>query len=256
MSEEGVKSAKRVFMILEVFARLQKELSVAEIAQACQFPSSSTSALMRQMAELGYLHYDGGRRTYRPTPRLPLLTDWINNSLFHKDAVLELMQDISDATGETVMLGAENGRHVRYIHDIEGTAPLRLASASGQSRDYANTAIGLALLSTWPRRKVVGYLHRFNAEHEPQRQIDVNVLLQKLEKIRSDGYALSIGGRVSSGGALAMLLPRAENQQLLAIGIGGAIQNITENAERWIGIMRQHIDRSFSNVRTCDGEPD
>ncbi len=246
MADEGVKSARRVFNVLETFATLQRELTAGEVAQACGFPSSSTSALMRQMTELGYLHYDSGRRTYQPTPRLPLLTNWINHRLFPKDAVLELMQELSDDTGETIILGAENGRRIRYIHAIEATSPVRLMSTTGQSREYVNSAVGLMLLSTWPRRKVVGYIHRYNAEHAPEQQVELNTLLEKLETVRKNGYAISLGGVVATGGALAMLLPRADNQQQLAVGIGSPIQVVTEKAPRWIDLMRRHITRSFS----------
>lgn len=99
MSNDGVKSARRVFEILEYFKDEQRDLSVAEVAQHCQFPQSSTSALMRTMSEIGYLHFDRRTRTYRPTPRLPLLVNWIGTKVFRGDRVLQLMQDLSAKTG-------------------------------------------------------------------------------------------------------------------------------------------------------------
>jgi DNA-binding IclR family transcriptional regulator len=249
MSAEGVKSARRVFQILEFFKQEQRELSVAEVSRHCDFPASSTSALMRTMSEMGYLHFDRGSRTYRPTPRLPLLVGWISERWFREERVLHLMQDLSDATGETIILGAENGPSVRYIHVIEGTGLLRLHAIAGQSRPYAHTAMGLALLSTWERRRVVGFMQRQNgAEPDPHKHVDIEKLLERLEGIRADGFAKSVGGVEPRGGAVAMLLPRSADEQLLAVGIAGLEERVNANSARWIELMQTSIQRHFSDA--------
>ena len=246
MADEGVKSARRVFEIFEYFKEQQRELSVAEIAQHCGFPQSSTSALMRTMTDIGYLHFDRRSRTYRPTPRLPLLVNWVSNRLFRGDRVLHLMEDLSAATGETIILGAENGMHVRYIHVIEATGPLRLHAIAGQSRPYATSAVGLALLSTWERRRVAGFIRRLNdAEPDISRHVTIGELLPKLQQIEDDGYAISVGGVTPVGGAVAMLLPRSDNEQMLAIGISGFVSSVNNAASDWIKVMRERIKHHF-----------
>jgi hypothetical protein len=47
-------------------------------------------------------------RVYRPTARLPLLVGWIGARLFREGRVIEVMNELSQATGETIILGAEN----------------------------------------------------------------------------------------------------------------------------------------------------
>ena len=247
MSQEGVKSAYRVFRILECFGELQRDLSVSEIAGHCKFPQSSTSALMRTMTELGYLQFDRSNRSYRPTLRLPLLVNWISTRLFNGDKVLQLMQELSEATGETILLGAENGRYARYIHVIEATGALRLHAVAGQTRPYAQTAVGLALLSTWNTRRLTGYVHRINGEEtDPSRQVDLEALLERVDRFRKDGFITSIGAFVSHGGAVAMLLPRQAGEHPLAIAISGFQTSVEAGANRWVALMRKAIDRNFA----------
>ncbi len=246
MSQEGVKSAYRVFKILECFGQEQRDLSVSEIAHYCKFPQSSTSALMRTMTELGYLQFDRGNRTYRPTLRLPLLVNWISTRLFNGDRILQLMQELSEATGETILLGAENGRYARYIHVIEATGALRLHAVAGQTRPYAQTAVGLALLSTWNARRLAGYVHRINGEEtDPSRQLNLDILLERVDRFRKDGFVTSIGGFVSHGGAVAMLLPRQADEHPLAIAITGFQPSVESGADHWVALMRKAIDRHF-----------
>jgi len=251
MTTENVKSAHRVFKILELFGKEQRALSVADIAQECGFPQSSTSALMRTITELGYMSFDRAKRTYRPTLRLPLMVNWINTSLFNGDKILELMQELSERTHETIMLCAENGRYARYIHTIEAIGALRLHAAVGQTRPYYRTATGLMLLSTWDSRRLAGFIHRANSEEQDSLQrVDLAALTRRLKKIRNDGYVISVGGYVKRGGAVAMLLPSENNGLPMSIGIGGLESSVEAYADYWIEQMRLVIPKYFDNPQT------
>ena len=57
-----VKSAARVFEVLEYFDRIRRAATVMEIARTLDYPQSSTSVLLRSMVELGYLEQDPARR--------------------------------------------------------------------------------------------------------------------------------------------------------------------------------------------------
>jgi len=247
MSQENVKSAFRVFKILELFGHKQRDLSVSEIAHECDFPQSSTSALMRTMTQLGYLYFDRSNRTYRPTLRLPLLVNWIRTRLFNGDKILQLMQDLGEATGETILLATENGRYCRYIHVIEATGALRLHATAGQTRPYVRTACGLALLSLWDRRRLTGFIQRMNSEEaDPSLRVDLAALQLRLEGIRNEGSVKSIGGVANSGGAVSMLLPQTENELPLAIGIAGFQARVESHSASWIELMRAAVERHFS----------
>lgn len=244
-----MKSARRVFEILEHFAARQRALSVVDVARRLGYPQSSASALMRTMTELGYLHYDAGARTYQPTARLPLLVGWIGQRLFREGRVVEVMNELSQATGETIILGAENGLQVRYIHVIEATGPLRLHSVAGSLRPYTRSAIGLALLGTHDDRQVGRIVRRLNSEEpDPARHVRLPELLARLAEIRMQGYALSTGGIVKGGGALAMVLPEQVNGTPLAVAIAGAEASVLANRDGWVAIMREAIGRSFTDA--------
>ncbi len=246
MAIDNVKSAHRVFKILELFSKEQRALSVAEIAQECDYPQSSTSALMRTIVELGYLSFDRASRTYRPTLRLPLLVNWVSTSLFKGDEILQLMQELSERTRETILLAAENGRYARYIHLIEATGSLRLHAVAGDTRPYTQTATGLVLMSTWDTRRLAGFIHRANSEEEdPARRVDLAALTKRLEKVRTEGYVVSRSGYIKGGGAVAMLLPRESEEPPMAIGIGGLDASIEENSTHWVELMRSLIPKYF-----------
>ena len=167
MSVEQVKSAKRVFEFLEYFARVQRAVGVAEIARHYGYPNSSVSTVMRTMAQLGYLAYDGRARTYLPTARLPFLVDWIATQLYDQEGVRAVMGELSRATGETILLGVQNGNRVQYVQVVEATGPFRLLAEPGSYRGLASTAVGHILLSRLPDATVDRIVRRINAD-EPR----------------------------------------------------------------------------------------
>lgn len=221
--DNSVKSARRVFDVLEFFEEHQQAASVLEVASALKFPQSSTSALMRTMTAFGYLHYDTSRRTYIPTPRVSMLGHWISPTLFTRGRLLNLMEDLSARTGETIMVALRNGLSAQYIHVIQAKLPMRLYVKAGTLRPLARSGSGYALLSSYPDREVRRLVRLINAnETRPDRQVDIKELLQELRKVRSQGHAFSVNLVTPGAGVVAVNLPPvAESQEPLVLCVAG-----------------------------------
>ena len=142
-----VKSAGRVLEILEYFDDLQQPASVMEIANGLGYPQSSTSALLRSLVATGYLNYDAAARTYLTSSRVALLGSWLNSPFFAEGALISLMKELSELTGDAVVLATRNGLYVQYIHVIQAVSLARLHISLGTVRPIAASGSGLAILS-------------------------------------------------------------------------------------------------------------
>ncbi len=243
----GVKSATRVFDILELFARERRELSASEVSQLCGYPQSSTSELLRTMAALGYLHFDRGERTYMPTARVNLLGNWIGERLFHEGRTLALMRDIRDQTGQTVILGTENGLRAQYIHVIEGTAIVRMHAITGTLRPLAKCGTGLLILSTYPDSMVRKIIRRLNAESAAaEDQVSIPDLMDKLTLARQRGYAISMNLVLRGGGTIATELPERANGRLLVVAIAASDTVLVQQEKYYAQVLKNGIERHFS----------
>lgn len=250
---EAVKSARRVFEFLEYFARVQRAVSVAEIAGHHGYPNSSVSAVMQTMVAMGYVSYDASARNYLPTARLPFVASWIGTRLYDSDSVRAIMRELSQATSETVVLGAQNGTRAQYIDIIDATGPVRLHATAGSFRSMPHTAVGLMLLGRLPDRELGALLRRINNEEpDPARHVDLVQTRDTVAQARLHGHALSLGGVVPGAGALAMLLPASLGVTPLAIGIASVEPVLVHNHDRFVAIMRQAIDR-HTNHEGRDG---
>jgi DNA-binding IclR family transcriptional regulator len=249
-ADETVKSARRVFEILELFARLRKPLSAVDIAAACGYPHSSASAILGTMVGLGYLSYDTGARSYLPTARLPFLVDWIGTKLFDERRVRGLMQELSEATGETIILGAQSGLRVQYVEVIDATGPVRLHASAGDFRPLTHSAMGILLLSRLGDAAIGKLARRLNAEQQDaSRHVHLPGLMGAIEATRQQGYAFSVGGITAGGGAMAMFLPEAVGVTPLAIAIGAAETNLVRNRDMLAATMRRAIARHYPSER-------
>ena len=147
MTADAIKSARRVFEVFEYFDRERRPLSLKEVASALAYPASSGSALLKSLVALGYLDYDGERRTYFPTMRIAALGAWVEQALFGDGALLAFMERLHRLTAETVLLAAQRAIHAQYVHVIRSAEPLQFSVSPGTRRPLAASGMGWVLLS-------------------------------------------------------------------------------------------------------------
>ena len=236
-----VKSARRVFEVLEFFDRHQRPATVIEVATSLEYPQSSTSALMRTMRSLGYLYYRGSDRSYVTTARVALLGQWVDNAYYRDHRLQTLMQDISQRTGETIMLAARNGLHAQYVHAVQASVSMRLFVPNGTLRPLTQSAAGLALLSAHSDAEIARLVRRLNVEENHVQPIVLKTLMQSVKEVREQGYAFSLGLYRPSAGAVAILLPTPEDAPPLALVVAGVIDELRGARDRIIELTRAAI---------------
>ena len=240
-SNQSVKSARRALQILQYFNPERPEATVMEIARTLDFPQSSTTELLKALAQLGFLHYDRYTRIYRPTVQVALLGAWVQPYLFRQGHLLPMMDEINAQTGQMVALATQVALSVQYIHVIQATTTLRMHIPQGAVRPMLRSAHGRLLLSRESDDQILKLAHRINAEAKPAEQTDVDQLLSEIQTIRQQGYAVSVDAVTPGGGMVAVLLPEMEKSQRLSLGIGGLTSVIQDNADEFVAILRQAI---------------
>lgn len=250
MSAELSRSIKRTLEVLEFFDAEHPAVSVSEISRALGYPQSSTSILLRSLMELGYLHYDKLSRTYRPTARVALLGRNVQSYLFGDGSVMAALEEMSQRTGETVVLAARAGVVVQYIHVIPATNPVRLHLRVGAVRPMIGAAVGHLFLSALPDGALEEEIERLSeALNKPLPERDV--VLKDIRKIRRNGYVHSNSTVTPGGGVVAILLPGTFNGQTLAVGIGGVASVISANCERFVTILREAVRKHVHGADTA-----
>jgi len=222
VAQKTVKSASRALEILEYFDDVQRPATVMEVAAALAYPQSSASALLRSLVNTGYLNYDRHKRTFLTSNRVALLGSWVNSEFFAEGAIISLMKDLNERTGDTILLATRNGLYMQYIHVIQATSAARLHVTLGTIRPLAASGAGYAFLSTMPDDEIRRLLMRINADREADQAIVPYAdLMEEIARVRSRGYAFSYDKVTRGGGMLAAPIPSLGGKPPMIIGIGG-----------------------------------
>lgn len=240
-----VKSAVRVLEVLELFDRLQREASVGEIARELGYPTSSTSVLLANLLERGYLRHGADRRSYFPTPRVTVLGSWIEPLLQPQAEVMRMMAELGEATGETIILATPTRDQAQYLYVVPATTTMRMHVGPGTMRPLVASGLGRILLSTLPDEKVRQVVMRHNdGPLAPEAgRVSLAALRRDLATIRARGYSVVLKGVTRGAGLVGMLLPVELGGQPLAVGIGGWAREIRARQEDYVALLRAAVDR-------------
>lgn len=227
-------------MLFELFATEQRRMSVSEISIGMAMPQSSTSVLLKSLASLGYLDYDGRKRSYYPTLRVALLGTWIRRRHKRSGRIPRLLARIAQQTGESAVLALRNGIYAQYVLTQEGDDHLRLHVESGMLRPLACSSTGWALLSFDQDAEIDRIIRRTRAEAPKDLwRKSAHKALEQVQLVRTRGYAFSDGETTSGAGAISILLPALPDQTPFAAGVGGPIERIREKQEMILEALQQ-----------------
>lgn len=155
-----VKQAANVLDLLEYFAREQKTASLAELSAHFGWPRSSTYNLIQTLLERGFLYEPKPRGGYYPTARWLALAQEVAEAEPLPPAVLALLRDLAETTGETVWITAPSGQHAVLLSVIQSKQAIRYTGEPGKRVPIHGTASGQAIMSQMSASQKASILRR------------------------------------------------------------------------------------------------
>jgi DNA-binding IclR family transcriptional regulator len=240
MQPAQVKSALRAIEILEFFSRVRRPQSMSDIAQALGYPLSSTTVLLKTLIGMGYLSFDRRDRLYFPTPKVASLGDWVSQALFGSGRILDVMRDVHAATGETTSIDTANDIQLQYLQIIQSVHPLRFHVDEGAMRPLTQSAVGWLLMSQMPNEKIDDIVRRANiATKKSGETVKSAEIMERVRTIRKTGHAWAENIPFLGGATLCVLLPVTIHDRPVALGIGGALERMRQNRDRYLTVLQR-----------------
>ena len=147
LPQHSVKSAVRVFEILEYFAHCRRPARLTDIAKHLHYPVSSVNALLKSLVVQGYMKFDARTHLYIPAARLGHVTSWINFDGFEQAVMLDAMRRLRDAANGPVALASPIDIYLEYVDTLAGTNETDLRIKPGTRRILIQTGTGWLFLS-------------------------------------------------------------------------------------------------------------
>lgn len=240
LGPKKIKSAQRALEVLEYFQRERGEATVMEIARAMGYPQSSTSELLSCLVALGYLKHNRAARCYEPTARVAVLGAWVQPSLFRDGRLLSLMDHIADEAEAVAVLGQRLDLNVQILHAVAAKTAGIAPPGVGSQKPLPHSAMGRVMLAAMDRGHVRKLMHRHNADSAEDRRVIVESLCAECDGIDAVGYADSPDHNAHM---IAMLLPSADGQEALALGLRVTSRQWHERGDHFVQLLRGAIAR-------------
>ncbi len=241
---EGVKSAERVLAIFEVFEAERRPLRISELVKRLEIPQSSTSTLMKTLVANGLVEFDPDTRTFQPSVRLAFLGNWVLGSSDGLAQIQSLIQRLAAETGETVLVGAQNGLNVQYLSVVVSEHQVRFALRPGLMRPLHLAGLGLMLLSQKNDGEVGRIVRRYNAEaDQDQPHANEATVLAAVREARALGYCQTANLASPGAGVIATLLPLPVEGRYLAIGLGAPLDRLESRRQLLLDSLLTEVDQ-------------
>lgn len=211
---------EKAAVILDCFSPSGGPFRLSELSVLTGLPKPTVHRLAADLIRLGWLERSGNR--YRLGAKLFELGSLVPHRRDLRETALPFLQDLFEATRETVHLGVREGMDVVYLERIHGHEALQLPSRIGGSLPLSCTGVGKALLAFSGAELAEEVLSRPLPSLTPYSITDPGRLRLALEKTQVSGLAYEeqeaalgvscIAAPVFSGGsmvaALSVAVPR------------------------------------------------
>ncbi len=223
----GVQSLERGFAILEAIARAREGIGLAELSKTVGLHNSTTFHLVKTMVALGYIRQDA-RKRYRIGRPLFTLAAGSLDEVELVSLATPILEDLSDATGESGHFAVRSGDAVVVIAKTSGTGAFQLTDRAGVVRPAHGTALGKVLLAALTPAQ----LDRFIQSHElapftPKTITEPDLLRQEIQEVARTGVAFDDGEFNAEVRCVAVPVRDFTGQVVGALGISGPIWRLS-----------------------------
>ncbi len=232
-SRSTLSSVSNAARVLRAFGHGDRELGVTEISRRLGIGKSTAHRLLSTLAEERLLERDPKTGSYR----LGLAMYELGASVaLHNDlheASAAVLDQLRNATRETVQIGVLDGREVVYIERRESPQTLRLFGRVGHRNDAHCTSTGKVLLAFLPPDSLSEVLDGWTLRRRtPATITSLTVLRSTLQNIRQQGWAENVNETEMGAASIAAPIRNGRGDVVAAISIAGPVQRLGSDSLR------------------------
>jgi DNA-binding IclR family transcriptional regulator len=211
-------------------------VGLAELARKSELPKATTFRLANQLVELGALERNVAG--YCLGMRLFELGSMVSEQRRLREAALPLMEDLYEATHETVHLAVRDRLRVLYIEKIRGNRSAPTRTQIGTRRPLHCTALGKAILAQSDETLIQAVIDAGLTRFTPYTITSSRRFLEELEAVQHQGVAYD-----------------REEFQLGVTCVAAAVHSHGHGVEAALSVTglsgRFHAERQAAAVRTA-----
>lgn len=211
-----MRAVSRILAVFDCFTEQRSSLSLQAIANQVGLPKSTTFRLVQSLDEAGYL-VRLENQEYCLSFKFVRLAGLVRSNLDVRRLARSVLEEAARACGETVTLNTARGRERVCIDVVDTPSPLMSIAKPGEHVPLVDGATAKVLIAFLPKqeyRDALAYALRVSGQKRA-------ALVAALERVASQGYAVSHGERVLGLSAVAAPVRDTANAVRYCITIAG-----------------------------------
>ncbi len=230
-SSSQSQTVTRAIDVLNLFTAERPDLGIMEMSRLLGISKSSVHRLATTLESAGYLRQDQANQRYQLGFKVLQLANILLTSLKFRDIAFPWMERLRSQTNETVSLYVadrdaricierlEGTQDIRFVVDINMRLPLHTGAAGKLLLAYQSETVRRHFIAQWQTESDSLFSHSHGTPDEFERE---------LSSIHKQGYAISIGERITYAAALAVPILNYRAEILAALTISGPSVRFTE----------------------------
>ncbi|WP_233583111.1 IclR family transcriptional regulator [Candidimonas sp. SYP-B2681] len=238
-SPDFVEALARGLRVMRCFGPGVKTLGNLDLATLTGLPKSTISRIVYTLTAMGYLRYHPDTGRYSPGYGVLALGFGLLANLEVRQLARPLMEELAQATGAAVALGAFDGQAMTYVEAIHGSSALYLRLPVGH-RLGPDSAMGRAYMAALPAAERDVVLASFEGQ-----AVAPDVLEQAGRDLSETGCCFAIGDWQQGINAVAAPFATITGEGFFVMSCGGPAGVLPEERLRGevAGMLRETVKK-------------
>lgn len=220
----------RGLSVLTAFRAGETALGNAELARRTGLSRPTIARLTATLVQLGFLHRQPDGSGYRLGARLLTLVHPLLARLKLRQAARPIMQELADYARGAVSIAVMEGLDAVHVETVLSPDPHPLTPDIGTTTPLLQTAAGRALLALLDAPSLGVALGAFAAQRPALWAEFQATAAQEIERVRIQGFALSLGDYRPEVHGVAVPLARTESGECLSLNCGVPLYRLRPGA--------------------------
>ena len=217
----NVPALDTAFKILDLLSQQRyRESTLTEISNALSLSASACFRILYTLEELSLVNLNKQTKQYTLGPALVVLGERAKQNFDYIQLCKPYLQSVRDQTGLTTVLVQKIRRDtVIYMDKVDG-GDYSVNVSIGNKYNITNGSFGKCFLA-YSDKAGLDYIIKNNESFKDKSELEMNQLLQELEEVKKNGYAISYGEQIKGIFGVAAPIFNKNNEMILVLSSFG-----------------------------------
>ncbi|MCG8709021.1 helix-turn-helix domain-containing protein [Brenneria sp. 4F2] len=201
--------------ILNLMSQLKRGITAGDVITHLQLPKSTTSRVLKQLCETGFLSKDSHSATYGPALMLLEVAYLAHRTSSLTDDIEQALRALCHSTGHTGYLSVLDGPDILVLRVIPGRHALQVITHPGTRSPSWATSTGRSLLSRYSTQQLQVYFDQ-TLPAEGKRQLPFERLQEQLQTVKQQRWSSAINEAVSGTASISCSVKNPQSGEAIA----------------------------------------